>query len=165
MNILLAQTSLEGNASLNLVMIGLDGRPGQKGLKPILSEWIDFRRTTVTRRLAHRLAQVDKRIHILEGRMIAFIHIDEVIRVIRESDEPKPDLIKAFGLTEIQAEDILEIRLRQLARLAELKLENNLSKLLEECEGLRSIPYTPSRQKYTRLNSSHSNIPYSVICT
>ncbi|MFK7088115.1 DNA topoisomerase IV subunit A [Chromobacterium violaceum] len=143
MNILLAQTSLEGNASLNLVMIGLDGRPGQKGLKPILTEWIDFRRTTVTRRLAHRLAQVDKRIHILEGRMIAFIHIDEVIRVIRESDEPKPDLIKAFGLTEIQAEDILEIRLRQLARLEGFKLEKELSELREEREGLRHVLDTP----------------------
>ncbi|MGC0152928.1 DNA topoisomerase IV subunit A [Chromobacterium vaccinii] len=144
MNTLLAQTSLEGNASLNLVMIGLDGRPGQKGLKPILTEWIDFRRTTVTRRLAHRLAQVDKRIHILEGRMIAFIHIDEVIRVIRESDEPKPDLIKAFGLTEIQAEDILEIRLRQLARLEGFKLEKELSELREEREGLRHILDTPN---------------------
>ena len=138
-NTLLAQTSLEGNASMNLVMIGLDGRPGQKGLKPILSEWLDFRRTTVTRRLQHRLAQVEKRIHILEGRMIAFIHIDEVIRVIRESDEPKPDLIKAFGLTELQAEDILEIRLRQLARLEGFKLEKELSDLREEREGLRHV--------------------------
>ena len=143
MNILLAQTSLEGNASLNMVMIGLDGRPAQKGLKAVLSEWIDFRRATVTRRLAHRLAQVDKRIHILEGRMIAFIHIDEVIRVIRESDEPKPDLIKAFGLTEIQAEDILEIRLRQLARLEGFKLEKELSELREEREGLRHVLDTP----------------------
>ncbi|MBN3004757.1 DNA topoisomerase IV subunit A [Chromobacterium alkanivorans] len=142
-NTLLAQTSLEGNASMNLVMIGLDGRPGQKGLKPILSEWLDFRRTTVTRRLQHRLAQVEKRIHILEGRMIAFIHIDEVIRVIRESDEPKPDLIKAFGLTEIQAEDILEIRLRQLARLEGFKLEKELSDLREEREGLRHVLDTP----------------------
>ncbi|MBI3143846.1 MAG: DNA topoisomerase IV subunit A, partial [Pseudogulbenkiania sp.] len=142
-NVLLAQTSLEGNASLNLVMIGLDGRPGQKGLKPILAEWLAFRRRTVTRRLEHRLGQVDKRIHILEGRMIAFIHIDEVIRVIRESDEPKPDLIKAFGLTEVQAEDILEIRLRQLARLEGFKLEKELSELREEREGLRHLLATP----------------------
>ena len=138
-NILLAQTSLEGNASMNLVMIGLDGRPAQKGLKSILSEWIDFRRTTVTRRLQHRLGQVEKRIHILEGRMVAFIHIDEVIRVIREADEPKPELMKAFGLTDIQAEDILEIRLRQLARLEGFKLEKELSELREEREGLRHI--------------------------
>ncbi|OWY41016.1 DNA topoisomerase IV subunit A [Xenophilus sp. AP218F] len=143
MNILLAQTSLEGNASMNLVMIGLDGRPAQKGLKAILSEWIDFRRATVTRRLKHRLGQVEKRIHILEGRMIAFIHIDEVIRVIRESDEPKPDLIAAFGLSEQQAEDILEIRLRQLARLEGFKLEKELSELREEREGLRHVLDTP----------------------
>ncbi|MBV8045533.1 MAG: DNA topoisomerase IV subunit A [Paludibacterium sp.] len=144
---LLAQTSLEGNASLNLVMIGLDGRPGQRGLKPILEDWLAFRSETVTRRLAHRLAQVEKRIHILEGRMIAFIHIDEVIRVIRESDEPKPDLIKAFGLSEAQAEDILEIRLRQLARLEGFKLEKELSELREEREGLRHLLDTPEAKR------------------
>ncbi|BEV72751.1 DNA topoisomerase IV subunit A [Paludibacterium sp. THUN1379] len=144
---LLAQTSLEGNASLNLVMIGLDGRPGQKGLKAILQDWLAFRSETVTRRLAHRLAQVEKRIHILEGRMIAFIHIDEVIRVIRESDEPKPDLIKAFGLSEAQAEDILEIRLRQLARLEGFKLEKELSELREEREGLRHLLDTPDAKR------------------
>ncbi|WP_439144896.1 DNA topoisomerase IV subunit A [Vogesella mureinivorans] len=139
MNILLAQTSLEGNASLNLVMIGMDGRPAQKGLKTILAEWLAFRQHTITRRLNHRLGQVDKRIHILEGRMIAFIHIDEVIRVIRESDEPKPDLIKAFGLSEAQAEDILEIRLRQLARLEGFKLEKELGELRKERDGLRHL--------------------------
>ena len=139
MNILLAQTSLEGNASLNLVMIGMDGRPAQKGLKSILAEWLQFRQHTITRRLNYRLGQVDKRIHILEGRMIAFIHIDEVIRVIRESDEPKPELMKAFGLTEIQAEDILEIRLRQLARLEGFKLEKELSELREERDRLRYL--------------------------
>jgi topoisomerase IV subunit A len=144
---LLAQTSLEGNASLNLVMIGMDGRPAQKGLRAILSEWIAFRSATVTRRLAHRLAQVEKRIHILEGRMIAFIHIDEVIRVIRESDEPKPDLIKAFGLSDVQAEDILEIRLRQLARLEGFKLEKELSELREEREGLRHLLDTPEAKR------------------
>lgn len=144
---LLAQTSLEGNASLNLVMIGMDGRPAQKGLKTILSEWLAFRTQTVTRRLAHRLAQVEKRIHILEGRMIAFIHIDEVIRVIRESDEPKPDLMKAFGLSDVQAEDILEIRLRQLARLEGFKLEKELSALREEREGLRHLLDTPDAKR------------------
>jgi topoisomerase-4 subunit A len=139
MNLLLAQTSLEGNVPLNLVMIGLDGRPGQKGLKSILQDWITFRIDTVTRRITHRLGEVNKRIHILEGRMIAFIHIDEVIRVIRESDEPKPELMKAFGLTEIQAEDILEIRLRQLARLEGFKLEKELTALREERDGLRHL--------------------------
>ena len=138
-NTLLAQTSLEGNASMNLVMIGLDGRPAQKGLKAILAEWLQFRQHTITRRLNYRLGQVDKRIHILEGRMIAFIHIDEVIRVIREADEPKADLIKAFGLSEAQAEDILEIRLRQLARLEGFKLEKELAELRRERETLRHL--------------------------
>lgn len=131
-NTLMAQTGLEGNVPMNLVMMGLDNRPAQKNLKTILQEWLDFRVITVTRRLKFRLAQVEKRIHILDGRMIAFLHIDEVIKVIRESDEPKPDLMAAFGLTEIQAEDILEIRLRQLARLEGFKLEKELSELREE---------------------------------
>ena len=142
-NSLLAQTSLEGNVSMNLVMIGLDGRPGQRGLKSILREWLDFRRTSVTRRLKNRLAQTEKRIHILEGRMIAFIHIDEVIRVIRDSNEPKPDLITAFHLTEIQVEDILEIRLRQLARIEGSRLESELSVLREERAGLLHVLDTP----------------------
>ena len=144
---LLAQTSLEGNASMNLVMIGMDGRPGQKGLRAILSEWLSFRHDTVTRRLSHRLAQVDKRIHILEGRMIVFIHIDEVIRVIRESDEPKVDLIKAFGLSELQAEDILEIRLRQLARLEGFRLEKELSELRSERQALQQLLDDPAAKR------------------
>lgn len=131
-NTLMAQTGLEGNVPMNLVMMGLDNRPAQKNLKTILQEWLDFRVITVTRRLKFRLAQVEKRIHILDGRMIAFLHIDEVIKVIRESDEPKLDLMAAFGLTEIQAEDILEIRLRQLARLEGFKLEKELNELREE---------------------------------
>lgn len=139
MNTLMAQTGLEGNASLNLVMMGGDNRPAQKNLRTILQEWLDFRVATVTRRLQHRLAQVQKRIHILEGRMIAFLHIDEIIRVIREADEPKPELMAAFQLTEIQAEDILEIRLRQLARLEWIKLETELNKLKEERDGLSHL--------------------------
>ncbi|MFC3873926.1 DNA topoisomerase IV subunit A [Neisseria musculi] len=131
-NTLMAQTSLEGNVPINLVMMGTDNRPAQKNLKTILAEWLEFRTVTVTRRLKFRLGQVQKRIHILDGRMIAFLHIDEVIRVIRESDDPKPDLTAAFGLTEIQAEDILEIRLRQLARLEGFKLEKELNELREE---------------------------------
>ncbi|MCS4534021.1 DNA topoisomerase IV subunit A [Neisseria montereyensis] len=131
-NTLMAQTSLEGNVSMNLVMMGTDNRPAQKNLKTILQEWLSFRTETVTRRLQYRLSQVEKRIHILEGRMIAFLHIDEVIKVIRESDEPKSDLMAAFGLTDIQAEDILEIRLRQLARLEGFKLEKELNDLKEE---------------------------------
>lgn len=139
MSVLLAHTSLEGNVSLNLVMIGADGRPQQKNLLQILQEWLAFRWTTVTRRSQHRLNQVDQRIHILEGRMIAFLHIDAVIRVIREADEPKTELMQAFGLSEAQAEDILEIRLRQLARLEGFKLERDLAALRAEAEGLRHL--------------------------
>ncbi|WP_373741228.1 DNA topoisomerase IV subunit A [Neisseria sp.] len=138
-NTLMAQTSLEGNVSVNLVMMGMDNRPAQKNLKTILAEWLEFRTVTVTRRLKFRLSQVEKRIHILDGRMIAFLHIDEVIRVIRESDDPKPDLMAAFGLTEIQAEDILEIRLRQLARLEGFKLEKELNELREEEGRLKTL--------------------------
>lgn len=138
MNTLMAQTSLEGNVSMNLVMMGLDNRPAQKNLKTILQEWLGFRTVTVTRRLKFRLTQVEKRLHILEGRLKVFLSIDEVIRVIRESDEPKTDLMAAFGLTEIQAEDILEIRLRQLARLEGFKLEKELNELREE-EGRLNI--------------------------
>ena len=131
-NTLMAQTSLEGNVSMNLVMMGLDNRPAQKNLATILQEWLDFRVITVTRRLEFRLAQVEKRIHILNGRMIAFLHIDAVIAVIREAEDPKTELMAAFNLSEIQAEDILEIRLRQLARLEGFKLENELNALREE---------------------------------
>ena len=138
-NALMAQTSLEGNVSVNLVMIGTNNRPAQKNLKTILQEWLDFRTQTVTRRMQHRLSQVEKRIHILEGRMTVFLHIDEVIRVIREADEPKPELMAAFGLSEIQAEDILEIRLRQLARLEGFKLEKELAELQDERTGLNHL--------------------------
>ncbi|MEM5427145.1 DNA topoisomerase IV subunit A [Cupriavidus oxalaticus] len=129
---LLAHTSLESGAPINLVMIGTDGRPRQKGLREILGEWIAFRFDTVTRRTRHRLGKVEDRIHILEGRMLVLLNIDEVIRIIRESDEPKPALIEAFELTDRQAEDILEIRLRQLARLEAIKIEKELKDLREE---------------------------------
>ena len=138
-NTLMAQTGLEGNVPVNLVMMGNDKRPAQKNLKTILQEWLGYRTATLTRRLAHRLAQVEKRIHILEGRMVVFLHIDEVIQVIRESDEPKPALISAFGLSDIQAEDILEIRLRQLARLEGFKLEKELDELREEQGSLKNL--------------------------
>lgn len=136
MNTLMVQTSLEGNVPINLVMMGQDNRPAQKNLKEILREWLDFRLLTITRRLQYRLEQVEKRIHILEGRQIAFLHIDEVIRVIRDSEEPKTELMSAFGLSAIQAEDILEIRLRQLARLEWIKLETELNKLQQERDEL-----------------------------
>src|SRR5581483_3494635 len=113
-NLLLAKTSLETNVPVNLVMIGLDGRPTGKNLKNILTEWLTFRFATVTRRTQFRLDRVLDRIHVLEGRMIVLLNVDRVIKIIRKADEPKADLIKAFRLTDRQAEDILEMRLRQL---------------------------------------------------
>jgi topoisomerase-4 subunit A len=136
---LLAHTSLESNAPINLVMIGNDGRPRQKGLGEILSEWIEFRVATVTRRTKHRLNKVNDRIHILEGRQLVLLNIDKVIKIIRGSDEPKADLMTAYKLSERQAEDILEIRLRQLARLEAIKIEQELKELNAEKEDLESI--------------------------
>jgi topoisomerase-4 subunit A len=131
-NALLAHTSLESGAAINLVMIGTDGRPRQKGLVEILREWVKYRFETVTRRTRHRLGKVEDRIHILEGRQMVLLRIEEVIRIIRESDDPKMALIQAFNLTDRQAEDILEIRLRQLARLEAIKIEQELKNLREE---------------------------------
>ncbi|MFZ6657044.1 DNA topoisomerase IV subunit A [Undibacterium sp. TJN19] len=147
MQMLLAHTSLETSASINLVMIGGDGRPRQKGLLDILSEWIAFRFTTVTRRTQFRLKKVDDRIHILEGREAVLLNIDEVIRIIRESDDPKPALITAFKLSDIQAEDILEIRLRQLARLESIKIQQQLDELRKEKAGLHDLLENPSSMK------------------
>ncbi|SAL60791.1 DNA topoisomerase IV subunit A [Caballeronia udeis] len=138
-NSLLAHTSLESNASINLVMIGADGRPRQKSIRDILQEWVGFRFATVTRRTQHRLGKVNDRIHILEGRMIVFLNIDEVIRVIREADEPKQALMDRFSLSERQADDILEIRLRQLARLEAIKIEQELKELRSEKEKLEEL--------------------------
>jgi topoisomerase-4 subunit A len=129
---LLAHSGLESSVPVNLVMIGRDGRPQQKSLPVILREWADFRITTVTRRTQHRLGKVDDRIHILEGRQKILLNIDEVIRIIRASDEPKPALITAFALSERQADDILEIRLRQLARLEGIRIEQELTALRTE---------------------------------
>ncbi len=138
-NLLLAHTSLESNAPMNLVMIGNDGRPRQKGLKEIISEWIAFRVATVTRRTQHRLGKVKDRMHILEGRLIVLLNIDKVIKIIRNSDEPKADLIKEFKLSDRQAEDILDIRLRQLARLEGIKIEQELKELKAERDDLEGL--------------------------
>ena len=138
-NTLLACTSLETSVSINLVMLGQDKRPRQKTLTEILQEWVDFRLHTVRRRSAYRLGKVEDRIHILEGRQLVLLNIDEVIRIIRESDEPKPALMQAFGLTERQAEDILEIRLRQLARLEAIRIEQELKELFDERKKLQGL--------------------------
>jgi topoisomerase-4 subunit A len=147
MNILLANTSLESGTSINLVMIGGDGKPRQKGLAHILSEWIDFRFATITRRTRFRLQKVDDRIHILEGREAVLLNIDKVIKIIREADEPKPALMKAFKLSDRQAEDILEIRLRQLARLEAIKIEQELAELRKERISLQDLLENPASMK------------------
>lgn len=146
-NLLLAHTSLENNVGVNLVMIGNDGRPRQKGIGEILREWIAFRFGTVTRRTQHRLTKVDDRIHILEGREAVLLNIDKVIKIIRESDEPKPALMKAFKLSERQAEDILEIRLRQLARLEAIKVQQELAELRKEKATLHELLDNPASMK------------------
>lgn len=132
MNVLLAHTSLESSAPINMTMIGLDGRPQQKPLSRIIREWVEFRLRTVRRRCEHRLGQVNDRLHILEGRMVVFLNLDEVIALIRESDDPKAALIARFELSERQAEDILEIRLRQLAKMEGIRIEKEIKALEKE---------------------------------
>ncbi len=140
---LLAHTSLETSSSINLTAIGIDGRPTLKTLRQMLSEWIEFRQTTIARRSQHRLDKVLDRIHILQGRQIVLLNIDEVIAIIRASDEPKAALIERFKLSDRQAEDILEIRLRQLARLEAIKIETELKELREEQGKLEEILASP----------------------
>ena len=141
---LLAHTSLESSAPINLTSVGLDGKPVQKSLRQMLTEWVEFRQQTITRRSQHRLQKVLDRIHILEGRQLVLLNIDEVIAIIRESDEPKAALIARFNLTERQADDILDIRLRQLARLEAIKIEQELSELRKEQGGLEDILGSPA---------------------
>ena len=136
---LLAHTSLETSSSINLTMVGIDGRPVQKSMREMLTEWIEFRQETVLRRSQHRLNKVLDRIHILEGRQLVLLNIDEVIAIIRQSDEPKTALIQRFKLSDRQAEDILEIRLRQLARLEAIKIKQELKELGEEKAKLEEI--------------------------
>ncbi len=145
--VLLAHTALETNVAINLVMVGMDGRPRQKSLRDILGEWLDFRFRTVTRRSQHRLDKVLDRIHVLEGRMIVHLNVDDVIRTIRESDEPKSALMEAFKLSERQAEDILEMRLRQLARLESIKIEQELKKLKGEQATLEDLLANPGSMR------------------
>ena len=141
---LLAHTSLETSSPINLTMVGLDGRPVQKSLRQMLNEWIQFRQQTIERRSQHRLAKVLDRIHILEGRQLVLLNIDEVIAIIRQSDEPKQALIARFDLSERQAEDILDIRLRQLARLEAIKIEQELKELRGDQQKLDEILGSPA---------------------
>jgi topoisomerase-4 subunit A len=144
---LLAHTSLESSAPINLTMIGLDGRPTQKSLRQMLEEWVAFRQTTITRRSQFKLQKVLDRIHILEGRQLVLLNIDEVIAIIRHSDEPKAALIERFHLSDRQADDILDIRLRQLARLEAIKIEQELKELREEQGKLEDILGNPASLK------------------
>ena len=147
MLMLLAHTSLESSSPINMVMIGGDGRPRQKGLTAIIQEWIDYRFTTVRRRTEFKLGKVNDRIHILEGRETVLLNIDKVIAIIRNADEPKAALIEEFRLSERQAEDILEIRLRQLARLEASKIQQELAELRGDKEKLEDILDNPSSMK------------------
>ena len=136
---LFATTDLERSYRVNLNVIGLDGRPQVKNLKTLLSEWLQFRGTTVTRRLNHRLQKVERRLHMLDGLLIAFLNLDEVIHIIRTEDEAKPALIARFALSEEQAEYILETKLKQLARLEEMKIRGEQEELAKERDKILAI--------------------------
>lgn len=136
---LFATTDLERSYRVNLNMIGLDGRPQVKNLQTLLSEWLDYRFQTVRRRLQHRLDKIRKRLHLLEGLLIAYLNINKVIAIIRDQDKPKPVLMKKFGLSETQAEAILELRLRQLAKLEDMKIRGEQDVLSKEGDILEGI--------------------------
>ena len=146
---LFATTDLEKSYRVNLNVIGNDGKPGVKNLAELLAEWIAFRRATVTRRLEFRLDQVVDRLHVLEGFLIAYLNIDEVIAIIRNHDEPKPVLMERFGLTGTQAEAILELKLRHLAKLEEMKIRGERDELEVERASIEAILDSP--KKLTRL--------------
>jgi len=147
MNHLFATTDLERGYRVNLNIIGLDGRPRVMGLKGILTDWLEFRITTVTRRLQHRLDKVLRRLHILEGLMIAYLNLDEVIRIIRREDEPKPVLMKRFKLSDEQTEEILNTRLRHLAKLEEMKIREEQKELKAEAEDLEGTLKSKAKLK------------------
>ncbi|NII75461.1 topoisomerase-4 subunit A [Dyella sp. SG562] len=144
---LFATTDLEKSYRVNLNMIGLDGRPQVKDLKRILTEWLSFRTATVTRRLEHRLAKVERRLHLLEGLRIAYLNLDEVIRIVRTEDEPKPVLMARFKLSEEQTDYILETKLRQLARLEEMKINAERDQLEEERARINVLLKSPAKLK------------------
>ena len=147
MNHLFATTDLERTYRVNLNMIGLNGRPQVKDLKMILSEWLTFRMQTVRRRLEWRLDKVDKRLHILEGLLVAYLNLDEVIRIIRSEEEPKPVLIATFGISDIQAEAILETKLRHLAKLEEMKIRAEQDELIAEKQKIETLLASERRMK------------------
>jgi topoisomerase-4 subunit A len=144
---LFATTDLEHNYRVNLNVIALDGRPRVMGLKELLTEWLEFRLKTVTRRLNFRLEKVKARLHILDGLLIAYLNLDEIIRIIRREEEPKPVLMKRFKLSDRQAEAILETKLRHLAKLEEMKIKAEQKELAEEAEELESVLKSKARLK------------------
>jgi topoisomerase-4 subunit A len=149
MNHLFATTELERTVRVNLNVIGLDGRPAVYGLKALLEEWLKFRTTTVKRRLEHRLERVAQRLHILDGLLVAYLNIDEVIKIIRREDEPKPVLMKRFKITDAQAEAILELKLRHLAKLEEMQIRGEQKELSAERADLEAT--LKSKAKLTKL--------------
>jgi topoisomerase-4 subunit A len=147
MSHLFSTTSLERTVRVNMNIIGLDGRPRLFNLLEILKEWLKFRKQTVTNRLGHRLQIVKDRLHILDGLLVAYLSIDEVIAIIRAEDEPKPVLMKRFKLSDIQAEAILNLRLRNLAKLEEMKIRGEQDELNEECDWLEKTLNSAARLK------------------
>ncbi len=147
MSHLFASTDLERSYRVNLNVIGLDGRPQVKDLRVLLKEWLEFRTETVRRRLQYRLDQVKERLHILEGLMIAYLNIDEVIAIIRNEEDPKAELIKRFSLSDTQAEAILNLRLRHLAKLEEIKIRGEQEQLEEERKGLEQTLGSKQRMR------------------
>ena len=147
MSHLFATTSLERTLRVNTNVIGLDGRPRTFNLVEVLKEWLTFRKQTVRNRLAYRLQIVEERLHILDGLLVAYLNIDEVIRIIREQDEPKPVLMKRFKLSDLQAEAILNLRLRNLAKLEEMKIRGEQDELQAERDTLQKTLKSAARLK------------------
>lgn len=147
MNHLFATTDLESTYRVNMNMIGIDGRPAVKNIRVILKEWLTYRVTTVRNRLNWRLEKVNKRLHLLDGLLIAFLNIDEVIKIIRENDKPKPILMQRFGLTEVQTDYVLDTKLRQLARLEEMKIRAEQEELALERDKLEKLLSSDRRLK------------------
>ena len=147
MSHLFATTDLERNYRVNLNLIGTDGKPAVKNLLTMLSEWLEFRLNTTRRRLQFRLDRINKRLHLLDGLLIAFLNLDEVIRIVREEDHPKQSLIASFDLSDIQADYILDTRLRQLARLEEMKLKGEQDELEKEKAGIERTLSSDARMR------------------
>jgi topoisomerase-4 subunit A len=144
---LFATTDLERTYRVNMNMIGIDGRPGVKNLRMVLKEWLTYRVQTVRNRLDWRLQKINKRLHLLEGLLIAFLNIDEVIQIIRENDKPRPILMQRFNLSEVQADYILDTKLRQLARLEEMRIRDEQKELAEEKERIEKLLSSDRRLK------------------